>query len=83
MFQRELDLPTSPNFIKKGLKFLNFCKLGMSYETTGSDQIGNYGYLDSYFSTYSYQGSSLIPTRIANPDYAWEVNKKENISVTF
>ena len=65
-------------FIHDGLPFLSFGKLRTSYGITGSDQIPNYGYLDTYSpTTYPYQGNSgLIPTRLVNPDYAWETNKK-------
>jgi TonB-linked SusC/RagA family outer membrane protein len=58
--------------------FLSFGKLRASYGLTGSDQIADYGYLDSYSSTdYPYGGvSGLTPTRIANPDYGWEKTKK-------
>ncbi|WEK38228.1 MAG: SusC/RagA family TonB-linked outer membrane protein [Candidatus Pseudobacter hemicellulosilyticus] len=53
-------------------------KLRGSYGITGSDNIGNYGYLDSYGSTsYSFNGSSgLVPSRIANGDYQWEQTEK-------
>ncbi|MGS2762144.1 SusC/RagA family TonB-linked outer membrane protein [Sinomicrobium sp. M5D2P9] len=58
--------------------FIAFGKLRGSYGTTGSDAIGDYGYLDTYSSTtYPYQGRpGLVPTRLANPDYGWETNKK-------
>ncbi|MBO0353546.1 SusC/RagA family TonB-linked outer membrane protein [Muricauda ruestringensis] len=58
--------------------FISFGKLRGSYGTTGSDAIGDYGYLDTYSSTrYPYFGQpGLIPTRLANPDYQWETNKK-------
>jgi TonB-dependent starch-binding outer membrane protein SusC len=64
----------------KDLRWLSFGKLRTSYGTTGSDQIGNYGYLDSYTGvTGSSQyegGATLVPARLANPDYAWETNTK-------
>ncbi|WP_268223881.1 SusC/RagA family TonB-linked outer membrane protein [Sinomicrobium oceani] len=58
--------------------FISFGKLRGSYGTTGSDAIGDYGYLDTYTSTqYPYLGQpGLIPTRLANPNYQWETNKK-------
>ncbi len=57
---------------------LSFGKIRSSYGVTGSDQIGDYQYLDSYRSTFrTYQGQSgLIPSRLANPNYSWESNKK-------
>lgn len=66
------------DFIKNSLPFLSFGKLRASYGTTGSDAIGDYGYLDSYSSTQRpYQNiGGLIPIRLANPDYGWEKVKK-------
>lgn len=64
-------------FIEKALPFLSFGKLRVSYGTTGSDQIGDYRYLDTYAPTFwSYVTGGLAPVRLANPDYGWEVNKK-------
>jgi TonB-linked SusC/RagA family outer membrane protein len=65
-------------FIKNNLAFLSFGKLRGSYGTTGNDQIGNYGFLDTYtFGGLSYQGmQGLSPTQLFNPDYGWETNKK-------
>lgn len=58
--------------------WVSFGKLRGSYGRVGSDNIGNYGYLDSYTNTtYSYSGvTGLYPTRIANPDYRWEETDK-------
>ncbi len=66
------------NFIKKSLGFINFGKLRFSYGTTGSDQIGDYEFLDLWrASRYSYQGiTGFNPVRIANPDFGWETNRK-------
>ena len=61
-------------FIRKALPFLSFGKLRGSYGTTGNDQIGNYGYLDSYEVTRGPSG--LYPTQLLNPNYSWETNKK-------
>ncbi|MCC8411263.1 SusC/RagA family TonB-linked outer membrane protein [Mucilaginibacter sp. UR6-1] len=62
----------------KGLSFLSFGKLRGSYGILGSDQIGDYQYLDSYASTsYNYNGvPGLVPTRIANNNYRWEQTRK-------
>ncbi len=66
------------SFVLKGVPFLSFGKLRGSYGTTGNDQIGDYRYLDSYSSTtYPYQDIlGLRPTRLFNPLYGWETNKK-------
>jgi len=57
---------------------LSFGKIRMSYGTTGNDQIGDYQYLSTYSSTYySFQGNTgLVPTRLANNNYSWEINRK-------
>tara|TARA_B100000378_G_scaffold260542_1_gene241269 strand:+ start:82 stop:3066 length:2985 start_codon:yes stop_codon:yes gene_type:complete len=65
---------TEENFFKQELAFLSFGKIRASYGTTGNDQIGDYGYLDSYIATPGPSG--LYPSQLANPNYSWEVNKK-------
>ncbi|MEP6262847.1 MAG: SusC/RagA family TonB-linked outer membrane protein [Gillisia sp.] len=65
---------TEEAFIKQALPFLSFGKFRGSYGTTGNDQIGDYGYLDSYEVTLGPGG--LYPTQLYNPNYSWEVNKK-------
>lgn len=64
--------------VKNSLHFLSFGKLRASYGTTGNDQIPDYQYLDSWSSTnYPYNGmAGLYPSRLFNPDYSWEVNRK-------
>jgi len=73
---------TEEQFAKK-FSFLSFGKLRASYGIIGSDQIGDYQYLDSYSSVpYSYNGvSGLVPTRIANESYRWEETKKMDIGL--
>jgi TonB-dependent starch-binding outer membrane protein SusC len=65
-------------FFSSLLSFINFAKIRASYGTTGNDQIGNYIYLDTWSpSTFPYQGiAALTETRLYNPDYSWEVNRK-------
>ncbi|AMR32496.1 hypothetical protein A0256_14210 [Mucilaginibacter sp. PAMC 26640] len=62
----------------KALPIISFGKLRASYGIVGSDQIGDYQFLDSYSSVpYVYNGATgLVPTRIANPTYKWEQTKK-------
>lgn len=69
-------------FLKK-LSFLSYGKLRGSYGTTGNDQIGDYQYLDTWTAYYyTYQdGSGLYPTRLFNPDYSWEVNRKTELAL--
>ena len=62
----------------KDISWLSFLKLRGSYGVTGSDNIGDYQYLDTYkVSTMIYNGTAgLIPSRLYNPDYSWETTYK-------
>ncbi|HSZ34133.1 MAG TPA: SusC/RagA family TonB-linked outer membrane protein [Puia sp.] len=64
----------------KGISpILNFGKLRLNYGITGSDNIGDYGYLSRYGSpsNATYTGTpSLAPLQNPNPDYQWQVDKK-------
>ena len=57
---------------------LSFGKLRASYGTTGSDNIGDYRFLDTYSVTgNNYNGVTVVePTGIFNPQFGWEENKK-------
>jgi TonB-dependent starch-binding outer membrane protein SusC len=68
---------------EKALPAVSFFKLRGSYGTTGNDQIGNYQYLDSWTgSTRPYNGfPSLLPTRLDNPAYAWEMSRKWDLAI--
>lgn len=59
-------------------EWLSFGKIRGSYGLTGSDNIGDYQYLDSYtVSTLIYNGTvGLTPSRLYNPDYSWEKTYK-------
>ncbi|MGF6924887.1 TonB-linked SusC/RagA family outer membrane protein [Chitinophaga sp. W2I13] len=67
----------------KDVGFLSFGKLRASIGVTGNDNIGNYKYLDSWTSNpYPYDGvSGLTPSRLANPLYKWEENRKKEIGL--
>lgn len=72
---------TEEPWLKNSLSFLSFGKLRTSYGITGSDNIGDYGYLSSWSSstTFPYQNSTIpayLPLGHANPDLQWQVNKK-------
>ncbi|WP_240338096.1 SusC/RagA family TonB-linked outer membrane protein, partial [Gelidibacter japonicus] len=62
---------------------LSFGKIRTSFGITGNDQIGDYQYLDTYASSgLYYEGiPTLAPTRLYNPDFSWEENKKFEISL--
>ena len=68
---------TNENFMKKQ-SWLSFGKIRSSYGTTGSDQIGDYQFLDTYtVSNAIYAGNTgLQPTRLYNSNFGWEINKK-------
>jgi len=69
---------TKEKSIQDALPFLSFGKLRVSYGITGSDQIGDYRYLSTYYPFYfSYQNiTGLIPGNLNNPDYGWEIDKQ-------
>jgi TonB-dependent starch-binding outer membrane protein SusC len=61
----------------------SFGKLRASYGTTGNDAIGDYQFLDTYSSSgVSYAGAiGLQPTRLYNPNFGWETNKKLEVAL--
>ena len=65
------------NFLKENT-WLSFGKLRGSYGTTGNDQIGDYQFLNTYTSSGVLYDSNvgLQPSRLFNPDFGWEINKK-------
>jgi TonB-linked SusC/RagA family outer membrane protein len=68
------------NFIKNHFGFLSYGKIRTSYGTTGSDQIGDYGFLNLYNSNafpVPYQGvTGLTTASLPNPYLQWELTKK-------
>lgn len=71
------------SLLKDKFSWFSFGKLRGSYGVVGSDDIGDYGYFDSYTaSTYVYGGATgLNPSRLANPDYKWEETKKLDVGL--
>lgn len=63
---------------------LSYGKLRASYGITGSDQIGDYEFLDTY-SIYGQYGTlgGLIPNRHFNAQFGWEENKKLEFGLEF
>lgn len=70
-------------FFQRNFRWLSFGKIRFSYGLTGNDQIGDYQYLDSWTATSStYLGiSTLQPSRLYNPDYSWEENRKTELGL--
>ena len=66
--------------IIKVIPVLSFGKIRASYGTTGSDQVGDYTFMDLYTSAnpgVPYLGTAGVgPGRIFTPDLAWEETKK-------
>ena len=69
-------------FMQK-LPVLSFGKVRASYGTSGNDQIGDYQFLETYSASgASYNGiGGLHPTRLYNPNFGWEVNKKIEVGL--
>ena len=65
------------DFLKDN-SILSFGKFRGSYGITGSDNIGDYQFLDTYNTTgFDYNGTTALePTGVFNPNFAWEENKK-------
>ncbi len=65
------------NFLKD-ITWLSFAKARGSFGTAGSDNIGDYQYLDNYtVSNLIYNNvTGLLPSRLFNPNYSWERTTK-------
>ena len=75
LFSNEAILPNSD--------VLSYGKLRGSFGTTGSDNIGDYRFLDTYDVTgQEYDGTMILePTGIFNPLFGWEENKKLELAL--
>lgn len=68
---------SNESFLKDKTNWFSYGKLRGSYGTTGSDGIGDYGYLSLYTSGTAYGTQVTInPSQIANENYQWEETKK-------
>lgn len=68
----------------KNSSWLSFGKLRGSFGTSGSDNIGDYQYLNTYSISANaiYNGvTGLIPSRLYNPDFSWEKTTKSEIGL--
>jgi TonB-linked SusC/RagA family outer membrane protein len=72
-------------FVMNALPALSFGKIRASYGTTGSDQTGDYRFLDTYtFNNFGvpYQGTQgLYPSNLFNAELAWELTKKIEVGL--
>lgn len=73
---------SNEDFLKDN-KILSFGKLRASIGLTGSDQIGDYQFLNTWSSSsFPYQTIvGLSPSRVFNPFYGWEENRKREIGL--
>ncbi len=64
-------------------RIMSYGKLRGSYGVTGSDQIGDYQFHDTYVSSgNAYQGIiGLQPSRLFNPNFGWESNRKLEVAI--
>jgi TonB-linked SusC/RagA family outer membrane protein len=73
------------NFISNNIPILSFGKLRMSYGTTGSDQVGDYRFLNLYrYVSYTlpYQNTlSLSIDGLYNASLAWEETRKLEVAM--
>ncbi|MFS4469809.1 SusC/RagA family TonB-linked outer membrane protein [Chryseobacterium sp. T20] len=62
----------------KDLSWLSFGKLRGSYGSSGTDNIGNYQYNDTFItSTLGYNNvTGLVPSKLFNPNFSWEKTVK-------
>ncbi|MES2456825.1 MAG: SusC/RagA family TonB-linked outer membrane protein [Bacteroidota bacterium] len=68
--------------IKDNFSFLSLGKLRASYGITGNDQIGGFGPYEFWNPSGTYQGKPTVsPGQIANPDLAWEKNRKAEVAL--
>ncbi|MBE8721565.1 SusC/RagA family TonB-linked outer membrane protein [Sphingobacterium pedocola] len=69
--------------IKDILPFLSFGKLRTSYGITGSDNIGDYQYMETWThaNTPYLNVKALYPSGLANANFRWEANRKLSLSV--
>lgn len=74
---------SNENFLKDNVLGISYGKIRTTYGTSGSDQIGDYGYLSALStSPFPYLGvTTLYPTALANPEFAWEVNRKFEVGL--
>jgi len=73
---------SNEDVMKNNFPMLSYGKLRGSYGTTGSDGIGDYGYLSIYSFSAPYSNvQSIYPSQVANSNFQWEVNKKMELAL--
>ncbi|MDR3245997.1 MAG: SusC/RagA family TonB-linked outer membrane protein, partial [Prevotellaceae bacterium] len=71
------------DFFQSNLPFINYGKVRISHGSTGNDNVAPFIFLDAYsVSSYPYNGSTgLYLSRVANPNFGWEVTRKSEIAL--
>lgn len=73
------------DWIAENWDWLSFGKFRGNYGTTGSDNIGDYQYQNTYLQIRLQSGSlsngGLIPSKLYNPYYKWEKNTKLELAL--
>ena len=74
---------TEEAWVKNHFPILSFGKFRASYGLTGSDQIGDYAYVNAWSSNfYTYNGNvGIVPIQHADSNYHWEVDKKAEVAL--
>lgn len=76
---------TQEKWLKGSNNILSYGKLRASYGTTGSDQLGDYAFLDLYGASgypVSYQGvGALTAIQLFNPYTQWELTRKTSVGL--
>ena len=58
---------------------INELKIRMGFGLVGNDNIGSFGFLNSYSGGFNYLNNpGLVPSRIPNPDLKWETSAQFN-----
>jgi TonB-linked SusC/RagA family outer membrane protein len=74
---------SNEKFMDKLYPVLSFGKLRFAFGSSGNDQIGDYQFLDAWINDprFPYQNQTIIPSRLADKDYHWEILKSFDIGI--
>jgi len=74
---------TAEPWLKERMSTFNFAKIGITYGTTGNDEIGDNQYQSRWVPViYPYGGQiGVVPQQLYNGNYGWEQTRKFNISL--
>jgi TonB-linked SusC/RagA family outer membrane protein len=74
---------TNEKLIESLYPVLSFGKLRFTYGNSGNDQIGDYQFLDAWINNprNPYQNPTILPSKLANQDYQWEIQKSFDIGL--